>query len=241
MGRVKPAPFSYMNKPTGEFFLSLGQYVYQYINRDTLKPYYTGKGNGDRCWAHVIDKGFDPEECFIVARNLEKFENKQDWQSFLLESYLISTHDPENNSVSGHYKECFVMASLSSLFSEYESDQFDNFAALPDWYVSNYDSFKNRVREVKINATTTFVLSNARNQMYMMFYWSPTDVESPIKVTFEINLPDGDKLDGVKSKLIAWLKSEGHKQTLPDGKVQKLAVNVDDIDSVIGLWNSFWS
>jgi hypothetical protein len=241
VGRVKPAPFSYMNKPTGEFFLSLGQYVYQYINRDTLKPYYTGKGNGDRCWAHVIDKGFDPEECFIVARNLEKFENKQDWQSFLLESYLISTHDPENNSVSGHYKECFVMASLSSLFSEYESDQFDNFAALPDWYVSNYDSFKNRVREVKINATTTFVLSNARNQMYMMFYWSPTDVESPIKVTFEINLPDGDKLDGVKSKLIAWLKSEGHKQTLPDGKVQKLAVNVDDIDSVIGLWNSFWS
>jgi hypothetical protein len=230
-----------MNKPSGEFFLSLGQYVYQYINRDTLKPYYTGKGNGDRCWAHVIDKGFDPEECFIVARNLEKFENKQDWQSFLLESYLISTHDPENNSVSGHYKECFVMASLSSLFSEYESDQFDNFAALPDWYVSNYDSFKNRVREVKINATTTFVLSNARNQMYMMFYWSPTDVESPIKVTFEINLPDGDKLDGVKSKLIAWLKSEGHKQTLPDGKVQKLAVNVDDIDSVIGLWNSFWS
>jgi hypothetical protein len=230
-----------MNKPSGEFFLSLGQYVYQYINRDTLKPYYTGKGNGDRCWAHVIDKGFDPEECFIVARNLEKFENKQDWQSFLLESYLISTHDPENNSVSGHYKECFVMASLSSLFSEYESDQFDNFATLPDWYVSNYDSFKNRVREVKINATTTFVLSNARNQMYMMFYWSPTDVESPIKVTFEINLPDGDKLDGVKSKLIAWLKSEGHKQTLPDGKVQKLAVNVDDIDSVIGLWNSFWS
>jgi hypothetical protein len=230
-----------MNKPSGEFFLSLGQYVYQYINRDTLKPYYTGKGNGDRCWAHVIDKGFDPEECFIVARNLEKFENKQDWQSFLLESYLISTHDPENNSVSGHYKECFVMASLSSLFSEYESDQFDNFAALPEWYVSNYDSFKNRVREVKINATTTFVLSNARNQMYMMFYWSPTDVESPIKVTFEINLPDGDKLDGVKSKLIAWLKSEGHKQTLPDGKVQKLAVNVDDIDSVIGLWNSFWS
>jgi hypothetical protein len=230
-----------MHKPSGEFFSSLGQYVYQYVNRDTLKPYYTGKGNGDRCWAHVIEKGFDSEDCYIVARNLEKFENKQDWQSFLLESYLIHINDPENNSVSGHYKECFVMASLSSLFSEYESDQFDNFAALPDWYVSNYDSFKNRVREVKINATTTFVLSNARNQMYMMFYWSPTDVESPIKVTFEINLPDGDKLDGVKSKLIAWLKSEGHKQTLPDGKVKKLAVNVDDIDSVIGLWNSFWS
>jgi len=230
-----------MDKPTGEFFSSLGQYVYQYVHPDTLTPYYTGKGNGDRCWSHVVDKLFNPENCYIVARNLEKFENKQDWQSFLLESYLIHINDPENNSVSGHYKECFVMASLSSLFSEYESDQFDNFATLPDWYVSNYDSFKNRVREVKINATTTFVLSNARNQMYMMFYWSPTDVESPIKVTFEINLPDGDKLDAVKSKLVAWLKSEGHKHTFPDGKVQKLAINVEDIDSVIGLWNSFWS
>ncbi len=218
-----------MDKPSAEFFSTLGQYVYQYIDRDTLKPFYTGKGNGDRCWAHVVDKGFDPADCFIVARNLEKFESKQDWQSFLLESYLITSQNPEDNSVAGHYKECFVMASLSSMFSEFENEQYDNFAALPEWYVDNYDSFRNRVREVKINATTTFVLSNARNQMYMMFYWSPTDVESPIKVTFEINLPDGDKLDGVKSKLIAWLKSEGHKQTLPDGKVERR-------DTVSGDW-----
>ena len=133
------------------------------------------------------------------------------------------------------------MASLSSLFSEYESDQYDNFALLPSWYVNYYDSFKNRVREVKISATTTFVLSNARNQMYMMFYWSPTSADSTIKIPFEINLDEGDKLDAVKNRLVAWLKSEGHKQTFPDGKIQKLAVNVKDIDSVISLWNSFWS
>jgi hypothetical protein len=88
-----------MQKPSGEFFSQLGQSVYQYINRDTLKPYYTGKGNGDRCWAHVVDKGFNPEDCFIVARNLENFEDKQDWQSFLLESYLITTQNPEDNSL----------------------------------------------------------------------------------------------------------------------------------------------
>ncbi len=93
------------------------------------------------------------------------------------------------------------MASLSSMFSEFENEQYDNFAALPEWYVDNYDSFRNRVREVKINATTTFVLSNARNQMYMMFYWSPTDVDAPTKVTFEINLPDGERLDAVKTNL----------------------------------------
>ena len=100
-----------MEKPTLEFFATLGQYVYQY--KDEQGVYYTGKGNGDRCYAHVAEKGFDPEQCYIVARNLERFEDKKDWQSFLLESYLIATLNPDGNSVSGHYKECFVMANLS--------------------------------------------------------------------------------------------------------------------------------
>jgi hypothetical protein len=225
-------------KPSYEFFTTLGQYVYQYIDKDTLKPYYTGKGNGDRCYAHVADKGFDPDDCYIVARNLEKFEDKKDWQSFLLESYLISTHDPENNSVSGHYKDCFIMASLSSLFSDYVSDQYDNFAAFPDWYINNYDVFRGKLREVKINNTTTFVLSNARNSMYMMFYWNTGDSDS-IKVTFEINKPEGEDLDSYKAKLIQWLHGEGYKKVLPDGKVQKMAVTVDTIEEVVQLFKNF--
>ena len=133
------------------------------------------------------------------------------------------------------------MASLSSLFAEYESNQYDNFATLPDWYVENYDFFRNRVREVKINATTTFVLSNARNQMYMMFYWNPTDVDAPTKVTFEMNLPEGERLNEVKSKLTKWLASNGYKKPFADGKVQKLAIEVESIESVVTLWNEFWS
>ena len=133
------------------------------------------------------------------------------------------------------------MASLSSMFSEFENEQYDNFAALPEWYVDNYDSFRNRVREVKINATTTFVLSNARNQMYMMFYWSPTDVDVPTKVTFEINLPDGERLEAVKTNLKKWLAKNNYKNPVADGKVQKLAVNVDSIEDVVNLWNEFWS
>jgi hypothetical protein len=235
-------PHFFMEKPTGEFFSTLGQYVYQYINRDTLVPYYTGKGNGDRCWAHVIDKEFNPEDCFIVARNLERFEDKKDWQSFLLESYLISTHNPENNSVSGHYKECFVMASLSSMLAEFESEQYDNFSALPDWFIDNYDVFRGRVRELKLSAASTFVLSNSYNQMYMMFYWNPIDDEEPIKVTFEINLQEKHpKLEERKNITIKWLSKQGYKNPTQDGKVQKIAVNVNNIDDVITLWNEFWS
>lgn len=236
-----------MEKPSFAFFESLGQYVYQYIDRDTLRPFYTGKGNLDRCWAHVVEKNFDPEDCFIVARNLEKFENKKDWQSFLLESYLISTHDPENNSVSGHYKECFVMASLSSMFTEFESDQYDNFESLPNWYVDNYDMFRGRVREVRINSTATFVFSNARNQMYTMFTWYPQNEES-IRVSFEIapNIAsDETKLASYKKNIINWLKSEGYKEVSPEGsgeiRNRKLSVNVDSIEGVLKLWQNFWS
>lgn len=231
-----------MEKPSFQFFDSLGQYVYQYVDRSTLKPYYTGKGNLDRCWAHVVEKNFNPEDCYIVARNLERFENKKDWQSFLLESYLIATHEPENNSVSGHYKECFVMASLSSMFTEFVSEQHDNFEKLPDWYVDNYDTFRGRIREVRINSTATFIVSNARNQLYCMFTWYPETSDS-IRMSFEIApTNDENKVAQFKENLTKWLKSEGYKNPTDEGTSnRKLSVNVDDIDGVITLWNSFWS
>lgn len=228
-----------MEKPSLEFFATLGQYVYQYIDSEG-KPYYTGKGNGDRCYAHVADKGFNPEECYIVAKNLEKFEEKKDWQSFLLESYLIATQSPDGNSVSGHYKECFVMTSLSSMFTNFKSDQYDMFETLPIWYVENYDTFRGRLREVNLNATTAFFLSNARNKMYMMWWWSPNS-EDPIKVTFEVNLPDGDSLKSQKETMRKWLKENGYSKVHDDGKVQKFAVFVDNIEGVVTLFKEFMS
>lgn len=228
-----------MEKPTLEFFATLGQYVYQYIDSEG-KVYYTGKGNGDRCWAHVADKQFDPEHCHIVARNLEKFEDKKDWQSFLLESYLISTLNPDGNSVAGHYKECFVMASLSSMFKNYVSDQYDMFESMPDWYIEHYDTFRGRLREVNLNATTAFFLSNARNKMYMMWWWSPNSVD-PIKITFEINLPDGEQLKSQKATMRKWLKENGYEKTHDDGKVQKFGVFAEDIEDVVALFNEFMS
>lgn len=228
-----------MEKPTLEFFATLGQYVYQYIDSDG-KIYYTGKGNGDRCWAHVADKQFNPEHIHIVAKNLEKFEDKKDWQSFLLESYLISTLNPDGNSVAGHYKECFVMASLSSMFKNYVSDQYDMFETLPEWYVTHYDTFRGKLREVNLNATTAFFLSNARNKMYMMWWWSPNSTD-PIKITFEINLPDGDALKNQKATMKKWLKENGYEKSHDDGKVQKFCVFAEEIEQVVALFEEFMS
>ena len=228
-----------MNKPSGEVFASLGQYVYLYMTPDGEKQ-YVGKGNGDRCWSHVDTKGFNPEHCFIVARNLEAFEDKQDWQSFLLESYLIQKYQPSHNSVAGHYKENFEMASLSSMFQEFTANQHDNFECLPEWYVENYDVFRGRLRELKITSGNTFVLSNARAATYMMFYVDPTAQDDTIKVTFEVNQND-DKLEHTKAQLAEWLESEGYTEVLPDGKKQKFAVMADGVEAVIKLFDAFMS
>lgn len=227
-----------MEKPTQEFFATLGQYVYQYIDSNG-KSYYTGKGSGDRCYAHVSEKGFNPTECYIVARNLEKFENKKDWQSFLLESYLIATQSPDGNSVSGHYKECFVMASLSSMFATFKSEQYDMFESFPDWYIQNYDTFRGKLREVKLNATTAFFLSNARNKMYMMWWWNP-DSQEPIKITFEINAC-GEELKTQKATMHKWLKQNGYSKIHDDGKEQKFAIFAETTNDVITLFEEFMS
>lgn len=222
-------------KPTLEFFETLGQYIYQYV--DNGKVLYIGKGVGDRCLAHLKDKGYDIDHCYIVARNLEKFKDKP---SLLLESYLINLQNPFDNIVAGHYKECFELASLSSMFSDFKSDQFDNFEKFPDWYVDNYQSvFKGCIAKIEIRSSSILTISAPRNSMYMMWYWSPS--EEIIKVTFEINQGDDQKLEIIKNKMFDWLSINGYNEPFPDGKRQKLAVNCDNIDEVIKLFKKFMS
>jgi len=221
-----------MQKPSGEFFSTLGYYVYWYADGDD--PYYIGKGIGDRCWAHVVDKGFDPEHIHIVGQNLSEE------QALALESYLIFKHNPKRNKVLGHHTEKFVMAKLSEVHTEYTNAKYDNFEVLPTWYTENYSYFKGKIRALNLSDTSTFVMSSANQQMYMMWYWYPLG-EEPIKVTFEVNLPVGDNMNAVKERLCLWLKKEGFKNISDDGKAQKLAVYVNSIEEVLNLWNNFWS
>ena len=81
-----------MEKPSGAFFEELGQYVYGYKDRENGSWKYVGKGTGDRCWAHIQDKGYSADDCVIIARNLERFEKRKNNSSFLLESFMINLY-----------------------------------------------------------------------------------------------------------------------------------------------------
>jgi hypothetical protein len=227
-------------KVNNEFLETLGQYVYKYID-DECRVLYVGKGRGNRCLWHLEDKNYKIEHCYIVARNLEKFEDKKDWQSFLLESWLIASESPIDNSVSGHYKECFVMTSLSSMFEEFQAEQYDNFAKLPDWYVENYNDLRGKIRVIQITTGNSFFESSTRNSIKMMWYWAPYEEE--VKVTFEVLAfaNEDEKIENAKTKITQWLNKNGYDDVFPDGKKQKIATKVKDIDAVLDLFKKFTS
>ncbi len=146
------------------FWETLGQYVYGYMENDQFV--YIGKGNGNRALSHTKSKNYDMDNLVIIARNLENFrEDKGDIQSFILESFLISTNDPRDNSVAGHYKECFVMAKFSELFEEFKKDQHDNFETMPEWFVENYEKMAGRINVLTVKSTHHAMEFSTRQQM----------------------------------------------------------------------------
>jgi hypothetical protein len=152
-------------RPSNAFFETLGQYVYMYRGT-TDRPAYVGKGVGDRCLHHLKDKGYKIEDCMIVAKNLERFNLDKKDASFVLESYLIATLNPEDNSVSGHYKECFIMADLSFLFGEYVDSQRDMFAELNALVNENLDVFKGTMGYTETRGTSFYIETGMRENVY---------------------------------------------------------------------------
>lgn len=152
-------------RPSGAFFETLGQYVYMYKGTKA-RPSYIGKGVGDRCLHHLKDKGYKIEDCVIIAKNLERFNLERKDASFVLESYLISTLSPKDNSVSGHYKECFIMSNLSFLFSSYVDSQRDMFEELTSLVNENPDVFKGTLGYTETRGTSFYLETGMRENIY---------------------------------------------------------------------------
>jgi len=222
-----------IKKPPFSFFEELGQYVYGYKSHDSDVFKYVGKGKGDRCWAHVVEKEYVPEDCVIIARNLERFIDKKDWQSFLLESFLIYFYNPSDNSVSGRYKECFVMTDLSFLFEQYQSSQRNMFKELNEFYEKYEEVIGQNVGYSESRATSWYIQTGAKENKY--FGIKVQTKEPEITVIIKV-----DSTPEMYNKFVETLTDNlGSKYELDTSNKSSVSFPVETLDEAVSLWKSF--
>ena len=124
----------------GEFWDTLGKYVYGYKDEQGRWK-YIGKGTGSRVTSHTKTKGYDIEDAWIIACNLEDFDNGDDSSCHSLETLLIFEHQPQDNTVSGRYQENIIMTSLRGLITQYNSEQRNNHMEMAELLLRYPDQF----------------------------------------------------------------------------------------------------
>ena len=218
-------------RPSSAFFETLGKYVYMYRGTSE-RPAYIGKGVGDRCLAHLKDKGYKIEDCIIVAKNLEQFNLNEKDASFVLESYLISTLNPEDNSVSGHYKECFIMKDLSFLFGEYVDSQRDMFEEMTTIVSDNPDIFKGTVGYTESRQSSYVIESGMRENIYFRF--KVQTKEPNVTVIFKANNPTS--FPALVKKLEKNLSDTYELDSTSNKNEVSFATTIED---ALDLWKAF--
>jgi hypothetical protein len=227
---------------TGAFFESLGQYVYGYRKEDSFTWDYIGKGNGNRAVQHIKTKGYNAKNLYIIAKNLERFADKSDAESFLLESFLITTTKPTDNRVAGHYEECFTMAKWSELFNEFQASMYDNFEALPTWYVENYEKIKGKVGVVTIKSDVFYLESKTLNKV--QFSWYTNTDGSTKSVKFQVWNTDENESEVKRQQIYSFCESMGidHDEVELTGTRQSYEIKKElDVDQVMEIFINFVS
>jgi len=221
-------------KPSGDFFEELGEYVYGFKDKETGSWKYVGKGSGDRCCAHLQEKGYSFDDCVIIARNLERFDKGKNNSSFLLESFMISQYNPIDNTISGKYKECFVMVDLSFLFNEYQSSQRNMFNELNDFYTHYKDVIGSNVGYTETRGSTWYIETGAKENKY---FGIKVQTKVPeITVIFKMNNSSTSEY----KKFVAQMKENlGGMYNLDTSTKDKISFPVKTLDEAVELWKSF--
>lgn len=221
-------------KPSGEFFATLGKYIYGYKNPESEDWDYIGKGVGDRAYAHVEDKELDWENCYLIARNLERYDEKADGAQFSMEAFLIHFFKPELNSVSGRYQEeTYIMSRFSGLFEQHQNDQRKMYVELHTFIAENpiieqYNGF------ACSRGKTFEVESNAIDQLYCVIKCDASGAQDIISVKFKANKSKKVVIDQIK-EMCKDLSQNGEGS----GSDPWVSYVVEDLDAAVELWKDF--
>ena len=175
----------------GEFWDTLGKYVYGYKDEQGQWK-YIGKGTGSRVFSHTKTKGYDIEDAWVIACNLEDFDNGDDSSCHSLETLLISMYQPKDNTVAGRYQENIIMTSLRGLITSYQEEQRNNHFEVAELILRHQDSFAN-IGQVSSTTSGWKITSRSLGRgTYVNVYQADED-GFRVEIAVSRSQEDGDK------------------------------------------------
>ena len=225
-------------KLTGEFWETIGpHYVYGYQHPDGSWK-YIGKAVGNRVTHHVIEKGYDLEDAFILARNLSS-----DAIAASVESVFINEYQPTDNLVSGHHKENYIMASLKGLFDDFSSGQRNYHIELAECIVNHADILGSSIGGSTSNNSGFLIFSGLRESTNMDIRVGKSGVNVSLNSNPTSDTKAGrEHFDNLVAQVQPLLEGEYELSIVPNGKLGgKIKFDVEDLETALQLWSDFTS